>query len=248
VLWEGGGRKTGIRAASNASTSQKEHAEHTEGVASHAEHVTELGLSRAQEREAENMESQFEKQEKANWMPRPPGLGDKTEAETLPQDNLRPAALGTTIPEIMGREGMFDPGSLDLRAIKELKAADVVRQDEREDGSWVHRPPAGGEGGDPPGRPGRPMDEGQLQESVDKLGERRGGGEGLGEQTKWGAKIGESDPKAGDRFNDKGQPNKEYPPQHEDPALNVRRQKAGPEDGDMMRAPTLEDGHQESAP
>jgi hypothetical protein len=30
VLWEGGGRKTGIRAASNASTSQKEDAEHTE--------------------------------------------------------------------------------------------------------------------------------------------------------------------------------------------------------------------------
>jgi hypothetical protein len=64
----------------------------------------------------------------------------------------------------MGREGMFDPGSLDLRAIKELKAADVVRQDEREDGSWVQHSPAGGEQGDPPGRPGRPMDEGQLQE------------------------------------------------------------------------------------
>lgn len=47
--------------------------------------MSEVGLSRAQETEKENMASQAEKQEKANWMPREPGLGDKTQAETLPQ-------------------------------------------------------------------------------------------------------------------------------------------------------------------
>lgn len=83
---------------------------------------------------------------------------------------------------------------------------------------------------------------------MDKLGERRGGGEGLGEQTKWGAPIGQNDPRAGDRFSGEGSPNKEFPPMHEDPALRGHREASGMGEGEPEHAPTQVGGQSQETP